>query len=370
MKKVFKKGFTLAEVMIVLSVIGILAGILIPVANNSRPDENVMKFKKAHATLANVIHELVTSDDYYTEGDLGKKKNGDLVDGTNDGDYSYFCETFADNLSTKSINCKTTSVTGGHYFADGTTSVSSITNGKTTKTVTDATIATTKKAFDSICKSNAKTMQKEIETTDGVVYYSAATSPTFGGTNPYKQAVCPVSVTKTYNETCDECKQNHVSINSSARCVKGSRSIQSGLVNCSPGYKLCARYRYSYSVTSTSSTSSSNNGTVQFKQYTCHIDTYITYFCQPPIKAGEIRYFSPLNEIPAYIGDQNGFDIAYKIFCMDVDGFDETNGSENCDDVKDVCPFGYGIRADGKILNGERADEWLEKDFQKGKNDN
>jgi len=50
--------------MIVLTVIGILAGILIPVANNSRPDENVMKFKKAHATLANAIHELVTSDKY------------------------------------------------------------------------------------------------------------------------------------------------------------------------------------------------------------------------------------------------------------------------------------------------------------------
>jgi len=45
MRKVLK-GFTLAEVMIVLTVIGILAGILIPVANNSRPDENVMKFKK------------------------------------------------------------------------------------------------------------------------------------------------------------------------------------------------------------------------------------------------------------------------------------------------------------------------------------
>jgi len=33
-------------------------------------------------------------------------------------------------------------------------------------------------------------------------------------------------------------------------------------------------------------------------------------------------------------------------------------------------PFGYGIRADGKILIGARADVWLEKDFQKGKKDN
>ena len=98
MKKILK-GFTLAEVMIVLTVIGILAGILIPVANNSRPDENVMKFKKAHATLMNVVHELVTSDKYFKNGDLGLKANGELT-GRSD-----FCLAFADVLSTKKVNC-------------------------------------------------------------------------------------------------------------------------------------------------------------------------------------------------------------------------------------------------------------------------
>ena len=83
-----------------------------------------------------------------------------------------------------------------------------------------------------------------------------------------------------------------------------------------------------------------------------------------------LRFFSPPNEFPANYADQNGFDIAYKIYCIDVDGWDETKGSTDCDDIKDVCPFGYGIRTDGKILTGKRADEWLEKDFQKGKKDN
>ena len=51
--------------------------------------------------------------------------------------------------------------------------------------------------------------------------------------------------------------------------------------------------------------------------------------------------------------DDNGFDRIYKLFCIDIDGI---NQGED--------PFGYGIRADGKILNGKRATEWLEKSIQ------
>ena len=59
------RGFTLAEVMMVLTVIGVLTAILLPVARQSMPDENLMKFKKAHNILGTVIRELVTSDKYY-----------------------------------------------------------------------------------------------------------------------------------------------------------------------------------------------------------------------------------------------------------------------------------------------------------------
>ena len=43
----------------------------------------------------------------------------------------------------------------------------------------------------------------------------------------------------------------------------------------------------------------------------------------------------------------------YKVFCMDIDGL---NNDED--------PFGYGIRVDGKIILGARAQEWLEKSIQ------
>ena len=42
-----------------------------------------------------------------------------------------------------------------------------------------------------------------------------------------------------------------------------------------------------------------------------------------------------------------------RVFCMDVDGI---NKGED--------PFGYGIRVDGKIILGARAQEWLEKSIQ------
>lgn len=41
---------------------------------------------------------------------------------------------------------------------------------------------------------------------------------------------------------------------------------------------------------------------------------------------------------------------------MDVDGID-----------KGEAPFGYGVRADGKILPGPKAQEWIKKSIQKGK---
>jgi len=101
-----KRGFTLAEVMIVLTVIGVLTAILLPVARQSMPDENLMKFKKAHNTLGTAIRELVTSDKYYLDGDLGTKSDSTVLDRSNDNNFLYFCNTIADVVSTKEINCK------------------------------------------------------------------------------------------------------------------------------------------------------------------------------------------------------------------------------------------------------------------------
>jgi len=287
-----KKGFTLAEIMISLTVIGIIAGITIPIANNSRPDENVMKFKKAHATLSNVIHELVTSDKYFCKGDLGIKNNCSTQLFFGGETSEYFCQSFADLLSTKTINCISINnvrrigdekynggiLLNGHIPAEYAQEVA--TNEGVKLTVTPETIKTTKEFMDSTCMAGGKDIGAEIITTDGITFYSAGTGQ-FG----------------------------------------------------------------SYQFASLENNNPEINDILRRKN----------------------RIYSPPDQFPANYADQNGFDIAYKIFCVDVDGIPNNVTTTDC---VNECPFGYGIRADGKILTGARADVWLEKGFQKGKNDN
>ena len=88
-------AFTLAEIMIVLAVIGVLTAVLLPVAINSTPNENVMKFKKAHNTLLTTVRELVNSDKYYLDGDLGTRADGNPIYVGTDWRAArrYFCQT-------------------------------------------------------------------------------------------------------------------------------------------------------------------------------------------------------------------------------------------------------------------------------------
>jgi len=46
-----KKAFTLAEIMIVLTIIGVLTAILLPIANHSRPDNcDIASYRKPFKT--------------------------------------------------------------------------------------------------------------------------------------------------------------------------------------------------------------------------------------------------------------------------------------------------------------------------------
>lgn len=234
-------AFTLAEIMIVLTVIGILTAILLPIAFQAAPDENVMKFKKANATLATVIRELVNSDKYYLNGDLGTRADGTLIDGTHDGDVTYFCETFADVISTKKVECSDTHTAAIYYTTSDTYSVEHDENLE---------------KLDSVCVNYADAGE-EIVASDGVVYYQTCPDYTFG----------------------------HVS-------AAGGETPASKRVFSDPS-------------------------------------------------------------LPANKPDSNGFDAIYKFFCIDVDGINQGEA-----------PFGYGIRADGKILYGARANLWIQKSIQ------
>lgn len=60
-----KKGYTLAEVLVVLTLLGILAAILLPAVAKIRPDRDKMMFKKAYYVAERVIYEIVNDDEFY-----------------------------------------------------------------------------------------------------------------------------------------------------------------------------------------------------------------------------------------------------------------------------------------------------------------
>lgn len=73
--KNFKKkaGFTLAELLIVLAVLAVIAAVLMPTVFDSMPDENKLKFKKGYYTLKRTIDQMVNSEFYEgNEGEFGK----------------------------------------------------------------------------------------------------------------------------------------------------------------------------------------------------------------------------------------------------------------------------------------------------------
>lgn len=64
-KTVNKKAFTLAEVMIALVMIGIMAALTIPIISSMGPNKKRVMFKKGYATLEQTVRELINSDVYY-----------------------------------------------------------------------------------------------------------------------------------------------------------------------------------------------------------------------------------------------------------------------------------------------------------------
>lgn len=161
MKKT-KKAFTLAEIMIVLTVIGVLTAIIMPAAFHSAPNEDIMKFKKANNNLATIVRELVSNEKYYKEGDL-RSTPSDATPGNN-----YMCQAIADLVAAKDIDCSNNDKTAVVY-------IEPITSSSSTQTAcgaeTKCNLANGKAKLDDICDDVAS--PKGITTSDGVIWYEA-----------------------------------------------------------------------------------------------------------------------------------------------------------------------------------------------------
>ncbi len=255
-KKPRGRGFTLAEIMIVLTVIGVLSAILLPVASNSMPDKNIIKFKKAHNTLATTIRSMISNDQYFTPGDFGKYPDGTLVSGYDEAfenivtaDRFYFGEVLADNLTHKK-------------YAKGTPNTWFFPHIR----VTTSTEHMFKAWLDDTCKSSANEANALfviVLPDDTVIYHN-------NGREPFGSQLCDYGNTPFF----------------------------------------------------------------------CYRDP-----------------FDPTADFYSKSSSPTGFDTAVHPICIDIDGSGPIKG------------FGYGIRRDGKIVNGLRADWWLSRDITKKETD-
>lgn len=264
-----KKAFTLAETILVLTIIGILAAVLFPNLRKSVPDENVLKFKNTYFAIRHGINELISSDKYYLGGDLGIRIDGTVIENrtTQTWQTKYFCETLADVLDTKKINCTGEEVSG--HLA--------------------------------ISECHREKPKEELLTCNG-------TEST-------------AEFVQTMKATVDN---------------------------------VCKQYPFTKSVT-TEQIVLKNGAWI----YDVAPNILLGGFWNVADASGVVakrRSFGPAGK-PDFYNDK-GQPVYYKVFCVDIDGV-PSNATEN--DCVNECPFGFGIHADGRLFNGARADEWLEK---------
>lgn len=117
-----KNGFTLAEVMITLGVIGIMAALMIPAITNTAPSQNKVLFRKAYSTMEKVVSALSNDSTNYpttnqTTAD-GTFKIFNNTTATTNGSTDKFCYFFADMLNTVgNTACPSSGVAGPTKFA-------------------------------------------------------------------------------------------------------------------------------------------------------------------------------------------------------------------------------------------------------------
>jgi len=71
MKHNYKKfAFTMAEMMVCLAVVSVLATILIPSMRSIRPDRSKTMFKKAYGVAEKVVYEMINNSEWYPATDI------------------------------------------------------------------------------------------------------------------------------------------------------------------------------------------------------------------------------------------------------------------------------------------------------------
>ena len=136
-KNILKNAFTLAEVMIVFTVIGILTAILIPTLLTNSPDKEKLKAQKAYNTITRAVEDLLNNG-VYSEYD-GTLNSTPFIKGNEEKDskarIQFFCNQLVDHLNVTGVNCSFDNISNS-ITSDPESSCNN--NGSESKFVIDA----------------------------------------------------------------------------------------------------------------------------------------------------------------------------------------------------------------------------------------
>ena len=120
------KGFTIAETVVTLGIIGILASITLPAIRHLKPNTEMLMLKKVYYNVSRMVNELINDDDFYPDADTEEGSGFSNVNSVPPAVYhgveykgvTKFCGLFAARMNVKSaINCSETSpVTSASTF--------------------------------------------------------------------------------------------------------------------------------------------------------------------------------------------------------------------------------------------------------------
>jgi prepilin-type N-terminal cleavage/methylation domain-containing protein len=91
------KGYTLAEVLITIGIIGILAAVLLPLINKYKPDANMAMFIKTYDTIVTATNEIVSNEQLYPIKNAGDNIDYRLIPLANTSSITIYGNTVSGN---------------------------------------------------------------------------------------------------------------------------------------------------------------------------------------------------------------------------------------------------------------------------------